>query len=411
MKPYLVITTSLAVALTLSVGTGLAAHHRATAASQTQLAARSTRTPLVIDTIEMIDAHSGWALGHPVHASSPYDLVLRTTDGGQSWVDVTPSAVATAKYTLSRGSVTADRMLIVVSNPEQSILSYRTTDGGRTWSAGKPAKASFGDGILEAQFVDATHGFAEDSTAGNGTLSGELFRTDDGGMTWSRVAKTDWSSKTNAHNLPFGGDILFANSKLGWLAGGERAAQLADIGGPGFVWLYRTVDGGATWQHQSLPVPVGYHAAITFVSAPSYAGSTGLVEVTYQVPGKTDEVSVLYKTTNSGKTWSPVTKPSGFINSYGLLSPHVAYLAMSSGPMYWTSDGGKTWTRASGSRLPVSGNVGSGSSGNWNNFAVDNFVNGKTGWATAWSSGNSVLIKTINGGQSWSIVDAGLIKN
>jgi photosystem II stability/assembly factor-like uncharacterized protein len=114
---------------------------------------------------------------------------------------------------------------------KQAVL-YRTGDGGKSWSRRPLTKA---DGFaLSADFVDADHGWllAQASTEGEA-----LLRTDDGGKTWAGlgtpVAYSDWAYR-----------VVFSDRANGWLY--SRSTGL---------YAYSSTDGGGSWQQVVLPGP------------------------------------------------------------------------------------------------------------------------------------------------------------
>jgi photosystem II stability/assembly factor-like uncharacterized protein len=157
-----------------------------------------------------------------------------------------------------------------------------------------------------------------------------IVRTTDGGQTWTRVR----SPEKRGGDL---GGVLFTDEKTGW-------ARNLVAGG-----VYRTTDGGATWQsvktfnQGSVYGPTGAtnHAA---------AGNTYF----WQNSGGAFGGNKLYRTTDAGKTWTPLWESDGklggggvslsfpdgqhgWMASIGKAIPREFYVARS-------TDGGKTWT-------------------------------------------------------------------
>jgi len=104
--------------------------------------------------------------------------ILKTTDGGATWV---PTGSATVTWTASQGR-TLSRMLINPNNP-QIIMAfgsngiYRSTDGGTTWT--QPA-GSF-NGVMDAEFKPG-----DPNTV---YAAGTVFKkSTDGGATWTTVS-------------------------------------------------------------------------------------------------------------------------------------------------------------------------------------------------------------------------------
>jgi photosystem II stability/assembly factor-like uncharacterized protein len=114
-----------------------------------------------VTAIHMVDAHTGWAIGGLV---TPGDHVLFTTDGGNTWKDVTPpeEAATGGEQKAATGYFQDAQSAWVVfsylsgTTPAQSVV-WRTQDGGATWQASQPLDLSglnefYNPGSL--QFVD-----------------------------------------------------------------------------------------------------------------------------------------------------------------------------------------------------------------------------------------------------------------
>jgi len=166
--------------------------------------------------------------------------VRRSTDGGGTFTAVRDGDVSRAALTEVDRAGTA----IVAYGPQ---VVARSTDRGATWTAiRKPGRAVRRGGRLVnrlpirlVDFVDASHGFLMDG-------SGRLYRTGDGGRSWTEL-------------LGVGTDearwMAFSSARKGYLV----ISRFGDVrGATGF--LLRTDDGGATWHPQfveSAEIPYG----------------------------------------------------------------------------------------------------------------------------------------------------------
>ena len=82
-----------------------------------------------------------------------------------------------------------------------------------------------------------------------------LYQTSDGGATWTLKYANDPSQPNNT--LPFSGHkngMAFRDTSTGWVGG--------DIPINGFVYLYKTTNGGVTWSQQPLTLPAGYEICL-----------------------------------------------------------------------------------------------------------------------------------------------------
>ncbi|MEL6615412.1 MAG: glycosyl hydrolase, partial [Bacteroidota bacterium] len=177
--------------------------------------------------------------------------VFKTTDGGATFTPVGDEA-----FTLSIGDVTLDPQdpqTVWVGTGEANggggSLTYggsglwRSQDGGRTWSArGLEDTGTIGRVVVDPTnsnrvWVAATGKLFETDTARG------VFRTTDGGDSWTRTLAVDDS--TGAIDLsvnPRSPDTLYAAT---WTR--QRRPDTRRYGGPG-SGLWRSADGGASWQ-------------------------------------------------------------------------------------------------------------------------------------------------------------------
>lgn len=144
-----------------------------------------------------------------------------------------------------------------------------TTDGGRTW------RDAPGSGLI--QFVNRRYGWIQKGPW--------LYRTTDGARSWARVQLT--GIRTPGQSLPnFARNMSFVNRTVGFLS----VAPGYPHGSAGPYRLLATHDGGLTW-HARGPLPPGSYYARQFDSART---------------GYTRTASVVYSTTDGGRTWAPI---------------------------------------------------------------------------------------------------------
>ena len=140
------------------------------------------RTSMLLD-IKMLNKQEGIACGASSEdVTQSHALILRTTDGGQTWQKVYESD-RPYEITWKAAFPTPEVRYVTIQsyNPDSTINQQRiakTTDGGRTWAEIALVKdhtaREFGIG-----FIDEQQGFV-------GTMSSG-FETKDGGETWQKV--------------------------------------------------------------------------------------------------------------------------------------------------------------------------------------------------------------------------------
>jgi len=104
------------------------------------------------------------------------------------------------------------------------------------------------------------------------------------------------------------------------------------------------------------------------------------------------ESDYLYSTDDTGKSWHSATMPSGFkipdIPAGGLFFTNATSGLALSRWIYRTDDGGNSWS--------------AGKQVNWD--GQFSFVDLNTGWAVARNGGEIALVKTLDGGGTWQVI-------
>jgi len=209
-----------------------------------------------VSAIRFADGLNGWAVT-ALATTRPYDPTTSssssleaTSDGGRTWTRRTLPPFADQiefKNALDGWALGRDGAQCSSSSCSRWYL-YRTTDGGTTWTRlqnsedqTKPAwwlpnpqasSASFLDG---PHFVDTTHGWIALSigAGGAGVRVGGVITTADGGVTWQQSGIEPYPKSPNG--------VWFVDAQNGWATSGSMVKRGTDE-------LYRTADGGKTWQ-------------------------------------------------------------------------------------------------------------------------------------------------------------------
>jgi len=334
----------------------------------------------------MIDKTTGWAITAIEH-------IIRTTDGGTSWKDVTPKYPANAALTpagIGTDFLSGDLAWVAVSQIEKGNNTYpttvfRTNDSGQTWQSAILPNNELG--VSQVIFVDAQNGWVISSLGGGaaGSQAVDIFHTTDGGKTWVRVTHISPTNSSNSGTLPLGGDksgFSFVNASTGWAAGFTPVDN--------FVWLYVTHDSGVTWQHQTLPFPSNIKTAQVATMPPTFFTATdGILLATLETPNGSS--SYFYVTYDGGLTWgSPRQIPIFLSTSPSFIDMQHGWVTSGDGTtLYATQDGGQHWTKI----IPSS---------NFKNAYLLDFVSTETGWAIGGPGPNTTfLLKSQDGGHTW----------
>jgi photosystem II stability/assembly factor-like uncharacterized protein len=258
----------------------------------------------------MLDMQTGWALG----ADAGPDLhVLRTEDGGQTWADLTPAesaaepggirSVAAHFEDVQRAWVAFNGS--VPFTPPASPVVWRTEDGGATWTASAPLDV---EGLVETYdpmfltFSDLDHGwFAAGVGVGMNHQYVNLYRTADAGRTWENLIDPYGDSPIQACSKT---GLLFLDDRGGWLTGDCFGVAAG-------VLLYRTGDGGTIWDAVTLPSPAespglfeDFTAACGSYDAQFFDSMQGVLGVRCTLYGQEPYATVahVYATGDGGQT-------------------------------------------------------------------------------------------------------------
>lgn len=273
--------------------------------------------------ISAVSAKVAWAGG--------YDgAILRTTDGGLTWDNVSPADAVTAALQFRDVEAWSARDAVAMSaGPGEESRIYRTSDGGATWAEvyRNTAPAGFYDCMA---FTDRRHGVVvSDPVDGQLTFA----RTSDGGRTWTPYQV--------ASPAPLAGEYYFAASGT-CLADGVGQRLYLGSGGSDTARVLSSRDGGRSWTAVATPLAAGEAAGIFSVAFRS-AKRGIIVGGDYLLPDAAADNAAY--TTDGGLTWhEPTSNPAGYRSAVGYAGPSRA-VAVAIGPSGsdYSTDGGRSW--------------------------------------------------------------------
>jgi photosystem II stability/assembly factor-like uncharacterized protein len=329
--------------------------------------------------IDFQDENNGWGI-----AINDNGYVLRTVDGGRNWLNATPSETGIIGLSTSLSVVNTNTAWVLV--PAKDFFSgslFRTRDGGGTWTSNP---VPFGGGFL--QFLDASTGrVLAYRGAAAGSEAVEFFQTSDGGATWASVFHNDPSQPDSSDSLPLSGiknGMTFLDANTGWVTG--------SIPANGVVYLYVTHDGGVSWSQQSLPLPTGYASYQYMSQAPVFFGNDGFLPLMIYMSNRID--FAFYSTHDGGLTWSGDPGNANKVIKPGLpaFADALHIWSWNGGTtLYITNNGAQNWHGTSTS-LDLSGRL-----------SQLEFVPAPAGRITGWAltrvddAGHSQLYRTEDG--------------
>ena len=267
--------------------------------------------PSLVD-IHFLNDNDGWGVTET--------QILRTNDGGVTWYNVTPPDVTTAGYNAHTFVLDNEHVWVQITDftvSTDSSTIYSTTDSGVTWTK---FTAPFSSGRIT--FLDEKNGWAfGDLGAGAGSDAVAIYQTSDGGTTWTQTYVNDPNQPNAGDSLPLGGiksGLTPLNMQTAWVTG--------IVYSDGTVYVYRTDDGGKTWsQLTSVPLPPAAETLqlnwnpIVFVSPQA-------AFMTMNVPSDQPNLAV-YTSTDAGNTWAltPTLIPKAIASNFLSATEAVIY--------------------------------------------------------------------------------------
>ncbi|MFI5287675.1 MAG: YCF48-related protein [Candidatus Dormibacteria bacterium] len=355
--------------------------------------------PVSVDDLRMVTPSVGWGVvtvtpgaAGGVGAGAVPARIVRTTDGGLHWSDVSPGgAVTSAMAVLSADEAfVAGAAAYVVPvegcgwQPAPAPI-FHTIDGGAHWSqlAGQlPLAAAEVDELF---FLDREHGWALDAS-GCATQCEQqgaaLASTVDGGRHWSLVAATGLGYPPQ----PPVGRLTEGCSKfsLAFMTASTGILGTA-CGGDVFQFLL-TFDGGRTWSEEDLhpDSPIDYE----ITSAAAVSKEDAFIFAA-------EHTSQLYATHDGFRTWQRVSLPEGLTDPPDFITAADGFVLGSR--LYRTVSGGKSWT-------PVASNLDLASQVQGYQAVGLDFVTTSVGFAVRRDPATGAitnLYRTDDGGREW----------
>ncbi len=226
--------------------------------------------------------------------------VWRTDDAGQSWQPITDKFFGGVIGSIDVAD--SDPNVIYVGTGSQDVRGnsstgrgmWKSTDAGRSWKfTGLRETGAIGRTVVHPTNPDLVYAAALGHPFGRNKERG-IYRSKDGGTTWEHVLYVNDS--TGASELvmhPRNPRILFAGM---WRA--ERKPWTMISGGPE-GGVYRSMDGGDTWTKLGGGLPTGVVGKVGITISPANPDRVwALVEA--------EPAGGLYRSDDGGTTWTRV---------------------------------------------------------------------------------------------------------
>ncbi len=287
-------------------------------------------------------AHTGGPrLGTVIYIAAATGGIWKSTSGGVVWEPVLDDAGVGSMGDVTVAPSNPDIVWAGSGEPNNMRSSsygdgvYKSVDGGKTFShMGLRSSQHVGRIVIRPDDPDVVYVAAVGPLWAAGGERG-VYRTTDGGETWEAVLAID--AHTGATDLvmdPSNPDVLYASALQR-----ERRAYSYVGGGPG-SGIYKTTDGGDSWTKLEAGLPKSDMGRIGLDISLSRPGTLYAV-----VEGSEQGV---YRTDNHGATWRKTSDIASIPWYFGQIrvdpvDPEVVYhLGVR---LQRSEDGGETWER------------------------------------------------------------------
>lgn len=359
--------------------------------TQTEPAATLTETPTeeptpalpvvanpVIFDFSFFTSRRGWAV------TQDGNTLLVTGDGGATWLNATPAALAGASDLFFQpfylNETTA--WFTPAEYGATSAMLYHTEDAGVSWTT---TPVPFDN--ARYFFLNLTSGFAlVDLGAAAGSHYVALYQTSDGGANWTEVFTHEPGASKSLPESGSKSGIAFLDVNQGWIGG---AIPMED-----YFYLYTTTDSGFTWaQETDITLPGAYAGNFLEVWQPFFRSNTVAYLPVRALTADGDTLLLVYRSADGGQSWTFQNAiPDGRVVDFTTVDQGWAGGGTS---LLTTTDGGVTWTPSGMTGIPAGDGI----------LNLD-FVDDQNGWVlttpdeSTWTPLR--LFRTTDGGASWT---------
>lgn len=290
--------------------------------------------------------------GHRAHPGTFYmgatgGGVWKTVNYGNTWHNISDGYLATGSIGAIRVAA-SDPAVVYVGTGSDGIRSnviigkgvYRSDDAGQTWThAGLEDVGQIGAVLIHPRdplrvWVAAIgNPFAPSERRG-------VYRTRDGGRNWERVLfVADSVGAVDLEMAPDNSSTIYAAM---WRA--ERKPWTIISGADGVGGIYRTTDGGNSWDKMTEGLPTGLIGKIDLAVSPADPNRV------YALVETVDEEEGLYRSDDRGLTWRLVSNQAGLMNrpfyytNVDADPTDADIVYVNNEDFYKSTNGGQDWT-------------------------------------------------------------------
>jgi len=284
-----------------------------------------------------------------IYAASASGGAWKTVNGGTTWEPIFQD-----QGSVSMGAIALDPSnpdVVWVGTGEQNNVRsssfgdgvYRSLDGGATWRhMGLEGSRHIGRILVHPRNPDIVFVAALGSLWGPNPVRG-LYRTTDGGATWNKVlAISNYTGVVEVRMDPGNPDVMLASTFQ------RERRQWSMLGGGDESGLYRSDDGGYSWREVRGGFPTSPLGRIGIAFCP---GSPEIVYASAVGPE-----GGIFRSQDGGNTWERRNREIQSHWFYGELvcdpvNPDRLYVPMT--PLYVSEDGGRTFRNLVTTRVHV----------------------------------------------------------
>jgi hypothetical protein len=239
--------------------------------------------------------------------------VWRSTDDGATWSELTTAAGWEARYGQSSVAMPDGSIVLMGGGNDTSVMmndTWRSTDKGATWTrmtehAAWPARFGPSAVVMPDRSIVLAGGYIWNRTTNADTYMNDVWRSTDGGSTWTLVnAGCGWSPR-NIHTsvvTPDGSIVLMG----GFRCDNTGCHSVDDV--------WKSADAGASW------VMVNDSAWMSGIamSGVTMPDSSILLTGGVRINSTSDTFSnTTWRSADNGATWTQVAVNTGWTPRYG----------------------------------------------------------------------------------------------
>lgn len=332
----------------------------------------------LIRRLGMFTPLQGWAL------TMDGNHVLFTEDGGQSWLDATPTDLVTLPPDYLTFGIRPfflnETTAWFTPNSAGDAMLYHTQNSGFDWTV-TPLPFDHASYF----FLDDRIGYAlVDLGAGAGSHYVAIYRTGDGGASWAQVFTHEPGESKSLREGGSKNGITFRDVNSGWIGG---TIPMDD-----FFYLYYTQNGGVTWAEETdIALPAEYSSSFLEVWQPVFVSeTTGYLPVRAMSPA--GMYLLIYRSEDNGESW---TFQNALLDGQMLefINENEGWAAVQT-DLFRTLDGGISWMPVATPGIPAGRVI----------LEVD-FVDSLHGWMLVTPDDSTMdtieLFGTTDGGATW----------